>query len=122
MRLRLLAPPCLAALVLAPSVGALMKFYGTVGPGTTIVLKRADGTVVKNTRHRNNTFVIRDKSSFNNFQLYGPGIDRHTGVAFVGKRPGQASACRSASTPSCATVIRSRCLEHFDVFQPARAS
>jgi hypothetical protein len=86
MRLRLFAPGCLAALVLAPSAGALTTFYGTVGPGTTIVLKRADGTVVKNARHGNKTFVIRDRSSFHNFHLYGPGIDRHTGVAFVGKR------------------------------------
>jgi hypothetical protein len=35
---------------------------------------------------REQTFVIRDRSSFHNFHLYGPGIDRHTGVAFVGKR------------------------------------
>jgi hypothetical protein len=56
------------------------------GTGTTIVLKRADGTVVKNARHGNKTFVIRDRSSFHNFRLYGPGIDRHTGAAFVGKR------------------------------------
>jgi hypothetical protein len=86
VRLRILVPACLVALALAPTAGALTTFYGTVGPGTRIVLKRADGTVVKNVRHGNKTFVIRDRSSFHNFHLFGPGVDRRTGVAFVGKR------------------------------------
>jgi hypothetical protein len=74
------------ALLAAPAAQAYTTFYGTVGPGTTIVLKRANGTVVRNASRGNKTFVIRDRSSFHNFHLYGPGIDRRTGVAFVGKR------------------------------------
>jgi hypothetical protein len=86
VRLRILVPACLVALALAPTAGALTTFYGTVGPGTRIALKRADGTVVKNVRHGDKTFVIRDRSSFHNSHLFGPGVDRRTGVAFVGKR------------------------------------
>ena len=86
MRFRALPVAVLAALLAAPAAQAYTTFYGTVGPGTTIVLKRADGTVVRNARHGNKTFVIRDRSSSHSFHLYGPGIDRHTGNAFVGKR------------------------------------
>jgi hypothetical protein len=86
VRLRILVPACLVALALAPAAGALPTFYGTVGPGATIVLKRADGTAVRNTRHGNKTFVIRDRSAFHNFRLYGPGVDRRTRVGFVGRR------------------------------------
>jgi hypothetical protein len=86
MRFRALLVAIAVALLAAPAAQAYTTFYGTVGPGTRIVLKRADGTVVKNTRRGNKTFVIRDRSSSHNFHLYGPGIDRRTGVAFVGKR------------------------------------
>ena len=86
MRFRFVLPAVLAALLLAPTASALTTFYGTVGPGTTIVLKRANGTVVKSTSHGSKTFVIRDRASNHNFHLYGPGIDRHTGIAFIGKR------------------------------------
>jgi hypothetical protein len=86
MRFRALLVAVPVALLAAPAAQAYTTFYGTVGPGTTIVLKRADGTVVKNARHGNKTFVIRDRSASHNFHLYGPGVDRRTGVAFVGKR------------------------------------
>jgi hypothetical protein len=86
MRFRALPVAVLAALLAAPAAQAYTTFYGTVGPGTTIVLKRADGTVVRNAHLGNKTFVIRDRSSSHSFHLYGPGIDRHTGIAFVGKR------------------------------------
>jgi hypothetical protein len=86
MRLRALLVAVPVALLAAPAAQAYTTFYGTVGPGTTIVLKRANGTVVRNASRGNKTFVIRDRSSFHNFHLYGPGIDRRTGVAFVGKR------------------------------------
>jgi hypothetical protein len=86
VRFRALLVVVLAALLVAPAAQAYTTFYGTVGPGTTIVLKRADGSVVRNARRGYKTFVIRDRSSAHNFHLYGPGIDRHTGIAFVGNR------------------------------------
>jgi hypothetical protein len=86
MRFRALLVAVPVALLAAPAAQAYTTFYGTVGPGTTIVLKRANGTVVRNASRGNKTFVIRDRSSFHNFHLYGPGIDRRTGVAFQGRR------------------------------------
>jgi hypothetical protein len=81
-----LSAAVVAALLVAPAAQALPTFYGTVGPGTTIVLKRGDGTVVRTARRGYKTFVIRDRSAVHNFHLYGPGINRATGVAFVGTR------------------------------------
>jgi hypothetical protein len=86
MRFRALLVAVPVALLAAPAAQAYTTFYGTVGPGTTIVLKRANGTVVRNASRGNKTFVIRDRSSFHNFHLYGPGVARRPGVAFVGKR------------------------------------
>jgi hypothetical protein len=86
MRLRALLVAVPVALLAAPAAQAYPTFYGTVGPGTTIVLKRANGTVVRNTSRGNKTFVIRDRSASHNFHLYGRGVDRRTGVAFVGTR------------------------------------
>jgi hypothetical protein len=85
MRFRALLVAVPVALLAAPAA-AYTTFYGTVGPGTTIVLKRANGTVVRNASRGNKTFVIRDRSASHNFHLRGPGIDRRTGVAFVGTR------------------------------------
>jgi hypothetical protein len=86
MRLRALLVAVPVALLAAPAAQAYPTFYGTVGPGTTIVLKRANGTVVRNASRGNKTFVIRDRSASHNFHLYGRGVDRRTGVAFVGTR------------------------------------
>jgi hypothetical protein len=86
MRFRALLVPVPVALLAAPAAQAYPTFYGTAGPTSTIVLKRANGTVVKNTSRGNKTFVIRDRSTSHNFHLYGPGVDRRTRVAFVGTR------------------------------------
>jgi hypothetical protein len=86
MRFRALLVAVPVALLAAPAAQAYTTFYGTVGPGATIVLKRGNGTVVRNASRGNKTFVIRDRSSVHNFHLYGPGIGRRTGVTFVGRR------------------------------------
>lgn len=83
--LAVLAMLALLAL-LAPANAKAKTFYGRVGPGFTITLKRADGTIVRRVQHGRHTFVIRDRSSIHNFHLYGPGVDRRTGEAFTGRR------------------------------------
>jgi hypothetical protein len=85
VRLRALALAALAALLLTPTASALTTFYGKVGPSSTIVLRRANGTVVKSASAGRKTFVIRDRSSAHNFHLSGPGVDRRTRITFVGK-------------------------------------
>jgi hypothetical protein len=75
-----------AFVLLAPAAAKANTFYGRVGPGFTITLKRADGTIVRRVQHGRHTFVIRDRSSIHNFHIFGPGVDRRTGVAFTGRR------------------------------------
>ena len=86
MRFRAFLVAVPVALLAAPAAQAYTTFYGTVGPSSTIVLKRANGTVVRNASRGNKTFVIRDRSASHNFHLKGPGVDRRTGVAFTGMR------------------------------------
>jgi plastocyanin len=76
----------LAAALAAPAVAAARPFYGTVGPGTTITLKRASGTNVKQASPGLRKFVISDRSSFHNFHLLGPGVSKKTGIDFTGSR------------------------------------
>jgi hypothetical protein len=87
MRLRLAFVAAIVAALLVPSVAqAYTRLYGKVGPDMTIMLKRANGTTVRRVRHGRKTFIIRDRSDLHNFHLFGPGVDRATGVDFVGRR------------------------------------
>lgn len=82
MKLVLLA--ALAAAVLAPAAFAgTTTLTGTDGPGFTITLTKGKAKV---TTLEAGTYVfkISDKSNIHNFHLKGPGVDKKTGVAFVG--------------------------------------
>ena len=84
-RQAVLAVLAVLALVV-PATAKATTFHGTVGPGMTITLKRANGTTVHRVTHGRHTFVIRDRASIHNFHLFGPGVDRKTGVGFTGRR------------------------------------
>lgn len=87
MRFRLAFAGLILAVLLAPTAAqAYTTFYGRDAGVSTITLKRADGTTVTRVRHGLRTFVIRDRSSVHNFHLFGPGVDRKTGIAFVGRK------------------------------------
>ena len=75
-----------AAALAGPAVAAGRLFQGTVGPGTTISLKRADGSNLKHTSPGEHRFSISDQSSFHNFHLLGPGVSKKTAIDFVGSR------------------------------------
>ena len=87
MTVRLAVLVVLAVLtLLAPATASATKFFGKVGPGMTITLKRANGTTVHRIAHGRHVFVIRDRSSMHNFHLLGPGVNRKTRVGFTGRR------------------------------------
>lgn len=67
----------IAALLALPAGAAAASLSGSVGPGFTITMSApsAAGTA---------TVTINDRSAEHNFHLSGPGVDRSTGVAFVG--------------------------------------
>jgi hypothetical protein len=79
-----LVPAVLVALVVPAVAGA--RLYARVGPGPSISLKRANGTLVTHLAPGGKVIVVRDRASNHNFHLTGPGVDRKTGVAFIGRR------------------------------------
>lgn len=87
-RLSLLVVASVATLSLilsAPvSAAAPTKVFGSVGPGSTIALKDSRGKQVKTLKPGRYTFVIKDKSSIHDFNLVGPGVNKTSGIAFVG--------------------------------------
>jgi hypothetical protein len=84
---RVLFLAVISALALAvPTLAAGRPFQGTDGPRATITLKRANGTKLRHTRPGFHRFAIHDLSGFHNFHLYGPGVGRRTGIAFMGDR------------------------------------
>jgi hypothetical protein len=76
----------IAAALALPAAAAARPFYGTVGPLSTITLKRANGTTVKHASRGARKFVISDQSAGHNFHLFGPGVGKKTGIDFVGSR------------------------------------
>jgi hypothetical protein len=76
----------LAAALAFPAVASARPFEGTVGPGAVISLKRANGTKLKHTTPGVHRFAISDQASFHNFHLFGPGVSKKTGIAFIGSR------------------------------------
>jgi plastocyanin len=76
-----------AALALASAGGALAKtYFGVVGPGPTITFKNASGNKVARINAGRHTIKVRDRATNHNFHLRGQGINKKTGVGFVGRR------------------------------------
>lgn len=61
------------------------KLVGTVGPGATISLRKG-ATKVKTLKAGSYTITVRDRSPIHDFHLTGPGVNRKTGVGYVGTR------------------------------------
>jgi plastocyanin len=71
-----------AAVKPSAPVGAALSL--TVGPGFTITLKTKAGKPVTSLAAGAYTFVVRDRSSAHNAHLSGAGVNKATGVKFVG--------------------------------------
>jgi hypothetical protein len=65
---------------------ALPKLNGRVGPGRTISLRTASGTLVKSIPTGVYQIAVRDSTRKDNFHLLGGGLNRRTGVKFRGSR------------------------------------
>ena len=63
---------------------ATPKLVGTTGPGYDIEGTKG-GKDVKKLKHGTYKIVVRDKSSQHNFHLFGPGVNKKTGVSFTGE-------------------------------------
>jgi plastocyanin len=104
---RLLLPLALLAVTLAAATSgnarstAAPKLTGVSGPGFTIVVKSAAGTVVKTLKAGTYTIVVEDKSSIHNFHLVGPGVNKTTTVPFTGKQTWTVKLKKGTYTYKC---------------------
>ena len=81
----LVAVAALAFSATAPAAAKAKSLTGTDGPGFTITLK-SGSAAVKKLKAGSYTVVIHDKSNIHNFHLTGPGVNKKTGVGFVGNQ------------------------------------
>jgi plastocyanin len=70
----------LVAAAQAKSVG----ITGEVGPGFTIEVKKA-GKDLKTIKAGTYRIKVEDKASIHDFHLFGPGLNKKTGIAFTGE-------------------------------------
>jgi plastocyanin len=82
--LSVLAASVFAGLVLVPAQAAVPVLKGEVGPGFTIEVTKA-GKDVKKLKAGTYKIKVEDKGSIHNFHLFGPGLNKKTGVAFKGE-------------------------------------
>ena len=78
-----------ATLIAASAQGASLggkTLKAKDGPGFTISLKTKAGKRVKTLKAGRYTIKVNDKSPIHNFHLMGPGLDKKTGVSFVGTK------------------------------------
>jgi plastocyanin len=86
---RLVPLSLIGALALAASAQAATPtkttLVASVGPSATISLKKG-GTKVSTLKPGAYVIRVSDKSSFHNFHLRGPGVNKATSVAFMGSK------------------------------------
>ena len=89
VRILMVAALVVLALVVAGVVQASTqstgKLVGKVGPGFTITLKTS-GKAVKTLKAGTYKITVSDKASIHNFHLFGPGVNKKTGVSFTGTK------------------------------------
>jgi hypothetical protein len=73
-----------AAVVVAPAYAKTPVLTGEVGPGFSIEVKKA-GKDLKTVRAGMYRIKVEDKASIHNFHLFGPGLNKKTGVSFKGE-------------------------------------
>jgi plastocyanin len=73
-----------AALVVAPAYAKTPVLTGEVGPGFSIEVKKA-GKDLKTIKAGTYRIKVEDKASIHNFHLFGPGLNKKTGVSFKGQ-------------------------------------
>ncbi len=73
-----------AALVVAPAYAKTAGLTGEVGPGFTIEVKKGSNDL-KTIKAGTYKIKVEDKASIHNFHLFGPGLNKKTGVSFKGE-------------------------------------
>lgn len=105
------------ALVAALAAGAFAstpKLTGEVGPGFTIAVKQGAKNV-KTLKAGTYTLKVEDKASIHDFHLFGPGLNKKTGVAFTGTQTWTVKLKKGSYTYQCDPHAASGMKGHFTV-------
>jgi plastocyanin len=81
----LIAAVIAAVAFLVPAQGATGRLVGEVGPSFKIEVSKNESDVTK-LKAGTYRIKIEDKSSIHNFHLFGPGLNKKTGVSFTGEK------------------------------------
>jgi hypothetical protein len=87
--------------------------YGTLSPASGPTLATSDDSALNGTRSGSYNVVIHDRAKRDGFRLFGPGVDRRTTSAFVGRvawrvklRAGAVYRFQATSHPKRSTAFR----------------
>ena len=73
-----------AALFLVPAWAKSTGLVGEVGPGFSIEVKKA-GKDLKTIKAGTYKIKVEDKASIHDFHLFGPGLNKKTGIGYKGE-------------------------------------
>jgi|NGEPerStandDraft_6_1074524.scaffolds.fasta_scaffold122277_2 plastocyanin len=121
IRMRVLPVTLLALLALAiagiaqaSAQKSPTKLVGTTGPGFTITLTKG-GKAVKTLTAGKYKIAVSDKSSMHNFHLFGPGVNKKTGVSSTGATTWTVKLKKGEYTYRCDIHFASGMIGHFKV-------
>ena len=103
-----------AGVVQASSQKTTGKLVGNVGPGFTITLVKG-GKAVKTLKAGTYKITVHDKASIHNFHLFGPGVNKKTGVPFTGTKNWTVKLTKGSYTYRCDIHFMSGMIGHFKV-------
>lgn len=77
--------PMLLSLVFAAGADASVALVAAVGPGPQVTLRSPSGQGIARLRRGTYRIVVSDNSRTQNVHLVGPGINKKSGIAYVGR-------------------------------------
>jgi plastocyanin len=112
--LSLITAAVLAVFVLVPAQAATPMLKGEVGPGFTIEVEKG-GKDLKTIKAGTYKIKVEDKASIHNFHLFGPGLNKKTGVQFKGETTWTIKLKPGRYTYQCDPHAASGMKDHFKV-------
>ena len=117
-RILLVAVIAVLALTVGGTQASAAKIKGTlvgnVGPGFTITLKQK-GKTVKTLKRGIYRINVSDNSGIHNFHLFGPGVNKKTGVSSSGGASWMVNMKKGKYTFRCDSHFRSGMIGKFKV-------
>jgi hypothetical protein len=103
-----------AVLFLVPAWGSSAGLTGEVGPAFSIEVKKG-GKDLKTIKAGTYKIKVEDKATIHNFHLFGPGLNKKTGISFKGETTWTIKLKPGRYTYQCDPHHLSGMLGHFRV-------